>query len=245
MDIGRDLGVQSYCFRAFKTNEEVVDLVKQCGLSKIELCGVHTDFTNEKTFDAVINLYRKGGVDIVAIGVQSFQDDEATEVKIFEFAKAAAQVITADFTVDRVPESFRTAERLGDKYDIRLAIHNHGGRHWLGSATMLRNVFSNTSERIGLCLDTAWALDCGEDPIAMAEMFRDRLYGLHIKDFVFDRAGRPEDVVVGQGNLALETLLVTLRQGNFDGPAVLEYEGDVDNPLPALKQCVAAVRKGP
>ena len=239
-----NLGVQSYSFRGFKRNEEVVNLVKQCGLTKIELCAAHVDFTEPEAFDRIINIYKKGGVSIFSIGVQSFRNDEATEIKFFEFAKkAGAKVIAADFAVDSVPASFRTAERLADKYDIKIAIHNHGGRHWLGSCTMLQNVFSNTSEGIGLCLDTAWALDSGEDPIAMAKLFSKRLYGIHIKDFVFNRDRKPEDVIVGQGNLELENFLRLLREINFKGPAALEYEGDVDNPVPAVKQCVAAVRE--
>ena len=28
----------------------------------------------------------------------------------------------------------------------------------------------------------------------------------------------------------------------FDGPAILEYEGDVDAPVPALTKCVEAIR---
>jgi sugar phosphate isomerase/epimerase len=108
---------------------------------------------------------------------------------------------------------------------------------------MLAQVFKNTSDRIGLCLDTAWAMHAHEDPIAMAEQFGDRLYGLHIKDFVFDRAGQHKDVVVGTGNLDLGKLNATLKAVDFDGVAVLEYEGDVSNPVPALSECVAAIRQ--
>jgi sugar phosphate isomerase/epimerase len=244
MDVVGNLGVQSYCFRGFKENRVVADLVRQCGLTKIELCAVHADFTDEKGFADIVDIYTRAGVDIVSIGVQTFQNDEATERKFFEFAeRAGAKVITADFAVDSVPASFRTAERLADRYDIRVAIHNHGGRHWLGSATMLGNVFSNTSERIGLCLDTAWALDSGEDPLGMAKAFSDRLHGVHLKDFVFDSARKPTDVIAGEGNLKLGELLTFLREAGFGGPAVIEYEGDVENPVPAIKQCVAAIRR--
>lgn len=243
MNIMQDLGVQSWCFRGFKENEKVIQLVKQCGLSKVELCAVHADFTDEKTFDDVIGTYRKAGVAIISIGVQSFSNDRKTETKFFQFArKAGAKVISADFAIDTVPSSFRTAGKLADKYDINLAIHNHGGRHWLGSVAMLRNTFSKTSERIGLCLDTAWAIDSGEDPIAMAESFRGRLYALHIKDFVYDKARKPHDVVVGQGNLDLKKLMKILKDMRFAGASILEYEGDVDNPAPAIKRCVTAVR---
>jgi sugar phosphate isomerase/epimerase len=115
-----------------------------------------------------------------------------------------------------------------------VGIHNHGGPHWLGCARTLQWVFDQTSERIGLCLDTAWALDSREDPVAMAERFGSRLHGVHIKDFVFDRARQPEDVIVGTGNLDLPGLLKTMDAVGFSGAVVLEYEGDVENPVPAL-----------
>lgn len=240
MNVSQELAVQSFCFRGFKENEKVAELIKECGLSKTELCAVHTDFSD----DTAINVYKKAGINVVSIGVEGFRNDEKRETRLFEFVqKAGAKVISADFDVETVPASYRTAEKLADKYDINLAIHNHGGRHWLGSAAMLRHVFSNTGKRIGLCLDTAWALDSGEDPIAMAEAFGERLYSVHIKDFTFDRARRPQDVVCGEGNLDLKRLFEVLKQVGFKGPTILEYEGDVDDPVPALKKCVAAVQK--
>lgn len=238
------LGVQSYCFRGFKNNTDVITRVKACGLSAIELCGAHVDFTNEATFEEVVSTYQNSGVRIVSIGVQGLADDEKKEVKYFEFVKrAGARFMSVNFNSERMPACLRTAEKLADQYDIHLAIHNHGGQHWLGSAAMLDTVFRMTSPRIGLCLDTAWALHSHEDPIGMVERFGQRLYGLHIKDFVFDRAGQYQDVVVGTGNLALRRLSAALKKIGFKGYWVLEYEGDVDNPVPALKQCVEQVQK--
>lgn len=245
IDKNKELGVQSYCFRGFKKNEDVIGCIKQCGLSKVELCAVHADFTDKGSWDVLIELYKNSGVEIPSIGVQLFKNDEATERKYFEFAKkAGARTIGATFSIDSIPASFRTAERLAEEFGINLAIHNHGGRDWLGSSAMLENVFAGTNERIGLCLDTAWALDSGEDPIRMVEQFAPRLYALHIKDFVFDGARKPMDVIVGTGNLDLTMLMSLLKKIDFNGHAVLEYEGDVDDPVPALKRCVDAIRGG-
>lgn len=239
-----DLGVQSFCFRGSKTNKEVIAGIKACGLSAVELCGLHADFNNESAFDQVISEYKKDGVRILGIGVQKLAGDEKKETDYFEFVKrAGAGFMSVNFDLDRMPACFRTAEKLAEKYDIRLAIHNHGGRHWLGSEAMLDYVFKMTSPRIGLCLDTAWALHSHEDPIKMAERFGRRLYGVHIKDFIFDRAGKNQDVVVGTGNLALRRLSDVLNKIDFQGYLVLEYEGDVNNPVPALKQCAEQVRK--
>jgi sugar phosphate isomerase/epimerase len=104
-------------------------------------------------------------------------------------------------------------------------------------------VFAQASPRIGLSLDTAWALDAGEDPVKMIEEFGPRLALVHLKDFVFDRARKPEDVVVGTGNLPLPNVAAALAKAGFDGELVIEYEGDVANPVPALTACVQAIRR--
>ena len=211
------LAIQSYCLRGFKSNQEVVEKVKECGLKKIELCGVHVDFMNEESFAGVIETYQSGGVDIVSIGVQSFNNQPENEEKYFQFAQqAGCKVIAANFAPESVPDCYRTAEQLADKYDVKLAIHNHGGKHWLGSTQMLNVVFSQTSSRIGLMLDTAWALDAGEDPHQMVETFKERLYGLHLKDFIFDKQRNPEDVVIGQGSIDVEDLFTKLADADDD-----------------------------
>jgi sugar phosphate isomerase/epimerase len=243
VNFGQDLGVQSYCFRHFKDNKEVAQLVRQCGLERIELCAVHVDFGKPETFESVIADYHAAGVAIGSIGVQSFKDDPRAERNSFEFARAAgARDISVTFGIDSAPQCYRTAEKLADEYDMSLGIHNHGGYDWLGNIPSLQHVFANSSKRIGLCLDTAWALDAGHNAVDMAQRFADRLYGVHIKDFIFDRARRPEDVVVGSGNLDLPRLMQLINANPATHYAVLEYEGDVENPVPALQQCVAAVR---
>ena len=243
INLSKELGVQSYCFRGFKKNEEVAAQLKLAGLDRIELCGAHVDFSRPDTFDDVIGLYRQAGIRIVSIGVVRFRNDPAAERNYFEFARrAGARAISATFLVDSAPQNFRAAEKLADEFDINVAIHNHGGRHWLGCAEMLKQVFATTTERIGLCLDTAWALDSGENPVEWAEKYGKRLYGVHWKDFVFDRARKPQDVIVGSGNLDLPRFIAALRKVEFNGFSVLEYEGDVNDPLPAVRKCLAAVR---
>jgi len=243
MSYGEQLAVQSYCFRGFKTNTEVAGKVKAIGLSAIEVCGVHADFADESAFDEVISTYEGAGVKIVSIGVQGFKGDAGIERKFFEFAKkAGCTTISADFPPGSAIESCRVAAELADEYDINLGIHNHGGRHWLGSSQMLGALFEQVSPRIGLMLDTAWALHSHEDPVKMAEQFADRLYGVHVKDFTFDRAGNHTDVVVGTGNLDMPKLFETMQTNGFNGNVILEYEGDVDNPVPALAECVEAIR---
>lgn len=239
-----DIAMQSYSLRGFKKNEKVIESLKELGINKIELCGVHIDFMDESKYDEVINLYKKNGIDIISIGVNGFSNNEANERKYCNFLKkAGAKIMSVDFDINKLPDCLKTGEKIAKEYDIYLAIHNHGGRHWLGSSQALEYIFSQTGDRVGLCLDTAWALDSGEDPLSMAEKFKGRLYSLHIKDFTFDRAGKPQDTIPGKGNLNLKQLMSMAGANPRIQVAIIEYEGDVDNPVPALKKCVESLKE--
>lgn len=241
-NIKENLAIQSFCFRGFPANVDVVEKLKETGVSAIEICDAHIDFSRDDEFDAVIELYKSAGIRIVSIGVNRLEDDGVANRKLFDFCKkAGTSYMSIDFSPATSPESWRAAELLADEYDVFLGIHNHGGRHWLGSIQMISHVLANTSERIGLCLDTAWACDSGEDPIRMAELFAGRLVGVHFKDFIFDRARSREDIIIGQGNLDLPKLVEIIKQNDKIGYAVIEYQGDVSDPVPALVQCVREI----
>jgi len=243
-NITQDFGVQSYCFRSIKDNQAVADAVKQIGLNKIEVCGVHADFSKPETFDSVIKTYTDAGVAIQSIGVEGMNGDEAEMRKRFDFAKAAGlKHVSINFNPDTFAKAHPIVQKLAVEYDVRCGIHNHGGYHWLGNSQMLTWVFSQVGDRIGLNLDTAWALNARQNPVEMAEKFADRLFAIHLKDFKFRAPdGQHEDVVVGTGNLDLSAFAAKCKEIGFDGEAILEYEGDVDNPIPTLSKCVEAIR---
>lgn len=239
-----ELGVQSYCFRGFKTNPEVIRELKRCGVNAIELCAVHADFKNPATFAEVIRTYRKAGVKILSIGVQGIAGDAKVEENYFRFAKmAGAKFMSVSFRMHALPKCLTVADRLAAKYKIKLAIHNHGGYDWLGNLTALEYVFARTSKRVGLCLDTAWAMQAGYSPLKFIEKFGERLYGIHVKDFVFEPTGKGRDVVAGTGNLDLKALFKAAKKVGFKGYTVIEYEGDVQKPAPAVRKCVKRVLK--
>jgi len=237
------IGLQSFCLRGFEDNATVADKVKESGLSAIEICGRHADFSNPANFKKVIEVYNNRSVRIVSVGVNTLSGDQVHDRSVFECARLAGlRVMSVSFKIDSFEAALRSAAALSEEYQIRIGIHNHGGRHWLGSSEALAWALAKGGPRVGLCIDTAWAMHSHEDPLAMAKEFRDRLFLVHIKDFVFDRSGKEEDVIVGTGNLALGRLDELLAEAGFDGPAILEYEGDVANPLPALTECVARIK---
>ena len=236
--LAKQLGIQTYCFRVYQTQEELFDALKACGISRMELWPGHYNPANRDDQKEFLLRCANEGIVISTLGVIGFSD-EAVARKLFEFGKAAGfDTINVDFTVEQIP----FVEDLCDEYGMRVMVHNHGRKHRWGPIVELEKLFKATSPNVGLCLDTAWMLDSGENPVEVAKHFKDRLYGVHIKDFVFDRAGKPEDVIVGTGNLDLPGLLGFLTEIDYKGSLTLEFEGDYNDPIPATKECVEAVQ---
>lgn len=234
-------GVQSYCFRHFSDNRDVAAKTRECGLDKIELCGVHADFNRPESFGEIVQIYRDAGIGIVSIGVQTF-GGEAREKKWFECAAlAGAKHLSAHFKVESFPRAIEKVRAWSREFGVRVGIHNHGGYSFGGQPDVIAHLLSLGAPEIGICLDTAWAMQIGPhggNPVEWVRKFPQSVYGIHFKDFVFARDGAWQDVVVGEGNLDLRGLLAALDETGFDGVSVLEYEADAENPVPALRRCV-------
>lgn len=132
------------------------------------------------------------------------------------------------------------------QYGVRLGLHTHGGYMFGGSPDVARHLLEQGGPELGLCIDTAWVMQIGPgqgNPVQWARDFAGRIHGVHYKDFVFEPNAQWRDVVVGEGNLKLPEFVAELEAGGFDGMAVIEYEADPDNPVPALERCVRRMRE--
>jgi len=241
-----DYGVQSYCFRDFKDNAEVAKKVREIGLDKIEICRVHADFHDLKAWKDVLEIYQNEGVSVISIGVEPFVGDDA-ERDLFECAAlAGASHISGTFHINSYLKAVPQVRQLSQEFGIKVGIHNHGGYDFGGQPEVIKHLLGIGAPEIGLCIDTAWALQIGPrsgDPVDWAKEFTGHITGVHYKDFVFDKNGQWEDTIVGEGNLDLKAFVKALEAGGFNGMAVIEYEADPENPVPALKACVDAMRK--
>lgn len=241
-----EFGVQSFCFRHFKDNAEVARKVREIGLDRIEVCAVHADFSQPEAFKEVVRTYQGEGVSVISIGVEHFTGNPAEETRFECAAAAGAGHLSCHF----MPDSFMTAipmvREWSRRYGIRVGIHCHGGYNFNGNVETLKYLLSLGTPEIGICLDTAWALQTGPrhgNPVDwVRKHFTGQIYGIHYKDFTFGRDGAWTDTVVGEGNLDLPAFVKALQETGFDGMAVLEYEGDVENPVPALKRCVESMQ---
>jgi sugar phosphate isomerase/epimerase len=193
-----------------------------------------------------VQVYRDADIQIVSLGVQTFGGEDS-EKKWFECAAlAGAKHLSAHFKVESFPRAIEKVRAWSREYGIRVGIHNHGGYCFGGQPDVISHLLALGSPEIGLCLDTAWALQIGPragNPVDWVRKFSQSIYGLHLKDFVFGRDGGWQDVIVGEGNVNLPDLLAALGEAGFDGMAVLEYEADPENPVPALRGCVESMRQ--
>ena len=119
---------------------------------------------------------------------------------------AGARHISAHFTVATFQTAVPATARLCDEFDIRIGIHCHGGYMFGGSPDVLEHLCKLGGPKIGINLDTAWCMQIGPNgnPIQwVRERFKGKIFGVHFKDFVFDKRAQWSDVVVGEGNLDL------------------------------------------
>ena len=230
------LGIQSYCFRKFLPLPDLMGALDEAGLSYVEIWPRHLSWDLDRAEqEKALAALKARNLTMDSYGQVRFSNDTAQARGVFEFAKLAGiRAITAD--VD--PDAIEMLEGLTEEYGINLAVHNHGRNHRYGRFDQLQPIFDRTSKRFGLCLDTAWFLDAGCEPLEAIDRFSDRIYGVHLKDFVFDEEGNHEDVIIGTGGLDMPGLMVKLKAIGFNGYLSIEYEGDVDNPIPAVKECV-------
>ena len=236
-----NLGVQSFTFRNFKTLDELIGVVKKAGIGFVEVMPGHiSPDASEADISAGLKKFKSAGIAVSSYGVCNFSSDEKADRKIFEIGKMAGlKAISADID----PDAVSLAEKLAEEYGIKLAVHNHGRAHRYGSMVQLNELFGKSGKSVGICLDTAWMLDSGEDVLEAVEAFSKRLYGVHLKDFRFNPDGSHEDVVVGDGSLDLRKFFGALESVKFGGYMSIEYEGEPDNPLPSILEAVSRVKR--
>ena len=127
--------------------------------------------------------------------------------------------------------------------DIRYAIHNHGPDmpELFPTAESVMELIGGLDKRIGLCLDIGHEFRAGKDPIQVASLFAERLYDVHLKNVTApDKAGRTTELP--RGAIDLLEFTRVLRKIRYAGVCSLEYEKEMDNPLPGIAECVGYFR---
>jgi sugar phosphate isomerase/epimerase len=233
------LGVASYSLRKFPF-EKALEMAKACDTKYINFKDVHLPRTDSpEAIKAARAKTEAAGLTIMGGGTITMRNDEAAVRKDFEYAKLAGMpVIVAAPDV----ESLDLIEKLAKEYQIRIAIHNHGPEDkFFPSPYDAYKMIKGRDKHMGLCIDIGHTVRTGTDPAKAVLDLRDRVYDLHVKD-LRNLKDRDSQVVVGKGAIDFPALFRALLKIGYTGHVGLEYEIDVDNPLPGMQQSFAYMR---
>jgi sugar phosphate isomerase/epimerase len=233
------LGVASYSLRKFPF-EKAVEMAKACDTKYINFKDVHLPRTDSpEAIKAARAKTEAAGLTIMGGGTITMRKDETAVRKDFEYAKLAGMpviVAAPDF------ESLDLVEKLAKEYQIRIAIHNHGPEDkFFPSPYDAYKMIKGRDKHMGLCVDIGHTVRTGTDPAKAVLDLRDRVYDLHVKD-LRNLKDRDSQVIVGKGALDFPALFRALLKIGYTGHVGLEYEIDVDNPLPGMQQSFAYMR---
>lgn len=217
--------------RDFEAGSFLVPFIRETRLGS-EGDRVELVFEYRRTdFSSLAAKYEEKGVEICTLGAYVLPAEPADRAKearrLFDLARAIRAGFVEMHTI-REPY-IPILEALSEEYGIAVAVHNHGKTHEFGRSSQIRPLLDRTS--FGLVLDTAWAVDAGEDPAGMVREFRDRLLGVHFKGVDVDGVGAP-----GFGSFDLTGLLGVLAETDYDGLFTLEYETYGRDALTPLKR---------
>lgn len=232
------LGIASYTLRNFSL-EDTIQMTKRLGINNIALKSMHMPLeSSPEEIKAMAKKVRDAGLNLYGAGVIYMKTKEEVNTA-FEYAKHADLDVIIGVPnydlLDLVNENVK-------KYDIKLAIHNHGpGDDLYSSPIHVYEKIKNLDKRIGFCIDVGHVKRIGQDPAALIERFKDRLYDVHMKD-VNQATDEGEPVEVGRGIIDIPKILKTLQKINYQGNVAFEYEKDGDDPMVGLAESVGYVR---
>lgn len=233
---GLHMGIQSYSLRAMSLEKCLETMAHTLKLREVEIFPGHHQNMSPK---AVVEMCQKHGIKPVAYGVVPFTRDHDANRRTFDVGKLLGIKV---FSCDPQPDSFDSLDKLVEEYGIAAAIHPHGpeDKRW-AKIEWIQKGIKDHHQKIGLCADTGHIIRIGEDPLTAVQTFKDRLYGLHLKDFKKVGENRWQDVPAGDGTLQVDAIVKFLLDQKFTGPVSIEYEGG--EPVEAIQKTLERVKQ--
>ena len=234
------LGVASYSLRKFPL-DRALEMIAALHTPYVNFKSVHLPY--ERTPQELGQLRRTieaARVTIVGGGTITFSTDTDEDVgRYFEYARAAGMPLIVG---TGAPNVMPRVERFVKRYDIKVAIHNHGpeDKFFPSPYDVLRTV-KDMDPRMGLCMDIGHTARTGTDVVKAIRDAGPRLLDMHAKD-LRDLTAKESQCIVGQGALPIPEIFRALEAIRYGGFVNLEYEIDADDPLPGMKQSFAYMR---
>ena len=244
--LGWRLGLTAYSFKN-NTLFETIDKAASLGLLYLgglnvqqvsdEITGNFDYSLSEEDLVTVRKKFLSAGVTLVSYYIHDIPDEEEICKQIFEFGRKMG--IETFISEPRV-EALDLIEKYCEKYDIKLAIHNHGKDispvYW--DPETLLEVCHNRSPLIGACGDFGYWSRSSINPLDAVRLLGDRLITIQLHDL--DKMGPDgQDVAWGMGEIEMDALIRHLGKSGVK-PSLfgLEYSRDWDQERPEIKQSI-------
>lgn len=232
------LGVATYSLRAF-SRTDAIRMLKTLGVSYVSIKSFHLPYElSAADVTRGAQEFRDAGLTVLSGGNIELKDS-ATLRQMFEYAKAAGMptmvCAPSQATMDEV-------EKLVQEFDIRIAIHNHGPEdRFFPTPESALEAVTGRDRRMGLCIDVGHTTRADADVVEWIRRAGPRLFDVHTKDLA-DLLDRDSQVAVGRGAMPVVGIFETLKQMNYQGGVMLEYEINEKDPLPGMIESIAYMR---
>lgn len=232
------LGMAGYTFKGLSV-ERTIEIMNYVGVNYLSVKDFHMplDSTQEQ-INSVTGKFRAAGITVYTVGVIYMKTEEEVN-RAFDYAKmAGVKMIVGAPEYSLLPY----VEKKVKKYDIKLAIHNHGPDNPLyPNATDIWNHIKDLDPRMGICIDIGHTVRDGQDPSVDVERYITRIFDIHTKDV--DGATKDgKTVETGRGIIDIPKFIATLRKVKYSGKCSLEFEKEMKDNLPGIAESIGYFR---
>lgn len=246
-ELGWTLSAHTYTFNRF-TFAEALDKAAQAGLRSVEAFngqeiggGIEGKFTYQMdvaTQQAVLDLLKEKGIELVAFGVVRGNTDEEWR-QLFSFSKAMGiQYINSEPRAEYLP----LVGQLADEFQIHVGIHNHPEptTYWHPDI-VLDAIATANSSYVGACADVGHWVRSGLEPVECLAQLEGHLKSMHFKDLK-EKDRKTHDVHWGTGVANVPAIITELKRQNFHGNISAEYEYNWEDSVGDVTQSVKNFR---
>ncbi len=237
-DFKFNLGLASYTTRNFSL-DDTIKMMLRLGLTSVSLKDKHMPLdASAEDIKKVADKVRSAGLNLYGAGVIYMKTAQEVENTFAYATKAGLEMIIGVPNHELLP---LVNEKIIST-NIKLAIHNHGpGDKLYASPDDVYAKIKDLDKRIGLCIDIGHVQRIHQNPAAMLEKYKDRLFDIHMKDVIAE-SEENSPVEIGRGIIDIPKVLKTLRKIKYNGNVAIEYEKDGNDPFPGLAESVGYLR---
>ncbi|MBL4559350.1 MAG: sugar phosphate isomerase/epimerase [Labilibaculum sp.] len=180
----------------------------------------------------------EAGIEAYSVGLIYMRSKEKVD-QAFEYARrVGVEMIIGAPAYELLPY----VEQKVKEYNIKLAIHNHGGDIDLyPNADDVMKHIKNLDPRIGVCLDIGHNLRANSDPIEDLKKYHNRILDIQIKDITAaNKSGRTCEM--GHGIIDIPAFVRTLDKVKYRKICSIEFEKDRRDPVAGIAESLGYLR---